>query len=51
MGAWWHMERLCRGRLGVELKVVAREASGSPATGSQTVHKQEQQDLLREGFG
>jgi 2-oxoglutarate decarboxylase len=50
MGAWWHMERLCRERLGVALKVVAREASGSPATGSQTIHKQEHARLIQEAL-
>jgi multifunctional 2-oxoglutarate metabolism enzyme len=51
MGAWWYMERLCRGELGVDLRVVAREESASPATGSQTIHKQEQQDLLGRAMG
>jgi 2-oxoglutarate decarboxylase len=51
MGAWHYMERQLRNRLGVDVKVVGREESGSPATGSQTVHKQEQQDLLGRAMG
>jgi 2-oxoglutarate dehydrogenase complex dehydrogenase (E1) component-like enzyme len=51
MGAWWYMERQLRSRLGVEPKVVARAESASPATGSQTVHQQEQRSLLNEAVG
>ncbi|HEX2030577.1 MAG TPA: multifunctional oxoglutarate decarboxylase/oxoglutarate dehydrogenase thiamine pyrophosphate-binding subunit/dihydrolipoyllysine-residue succinyltransferase subunit [Actinomycetota bacterium] len=47
MGAWHFMERNLRRRLGIEPKVVAREESASPATGSLTIHQQEQQKLLR----
>jgi 2-oxoglutarate dehydrogenase complex dehydrogenase (E1) component-like enzyme len=38
---------MCRGELGLELKVVAREESASPATGSMTIHQQEQENLIR----
>ncbi len=50
MGAWHFVERNARERLGVELKVVAREESASPATGSLTVHQQEQAELLDHAF-
>jgi 2-oxoglutarate dehydrogenase E1 component len=46
MGAWWHLERLCRERLRMEPKLIAREASGSPATGSQTIHGTEQDRII-----
>jgi len=51
MGAWWYMERQLRSRLGVEPTVVAREESASPATGSQTVHRNEQELLTTEALG
>jgi 2-oxoglutarate decarboxylase len=47
MGSWHFMERMCRGELGLELRVIAREESASPATGSMTVHQREQQELTR----
>src|SRR5439155_15973574 len=47
MGPWpfvhLHLQRLLRDR--AELRHVSRAASASPATGSQTVHAQEQRDL------
>jgi 2-oxoglutarate dehydrogenase E1 component len=46
MGALRYVERVFRDRLGVALKHVAREESASPATGSLTLHQQEQEDLL-----
>ncbi len=51
MGAWRYMQREGRGRLGIELKPVTREASPSPATGSLTVHKREQEGLVGRVFG
>jgi 2-oxoglutarate decarboxylase len=52
MGAWnfiehhvWRVKEL-----GYELRVVARVPSGSPATGSKTVHDQELEDLLDRAF-
>jgi 2-oxoglutarate decarboxylase len=52
MGAWnfiehhvWRVKEL-----GYELRVVARVPSGSPATGSKTVHDQELEDLLDRTF-
>jgi len=50
MGAWWYMERHLRSRLGVEPTVVARAESASPATGSQTIHGQEQADVIGQAF-
>jgi 2-oxoglutarate decarboxylase len=47
MGSWHFVERMFRGELGLELKVVAREESASPATGSMTIHQQEQENLIR----
>ena len=48
MGAWWFVHDHLRRALGPDVKVahVARTESGSPATGSQTVHDREQEDLL-----
>jgi 2-oxoglutarate dehydrogenase E1 component len=48
MGPWWFVhDHVCRA-LGPDVKLahVARTESGSPATGSQTVHDREQDDLL-----
>ncbi|MGH2655938.1 MAG: multifunctional oxoglutarate decarboxylase/oxoglutarate dehydrogenase thiamine pyrophosphate-binding subunit/dihydrolipoyllysine-residue succinyltransferase subunit, partial [Actinomycetota bacterium] len=47
MGSWHFVERMCRGELGLELKVVAREESASPATGSMAIHQREQENLIR----
>jgi 2-oxoglutarate decarboxylase len=48
MGAWSFVQSHLRRTLGPDLVVtpVAREESGSPASGSQTVHDREQDDLL-----
>jgi len=46
MGAWHFVERRLRA-MGVEPTVVAREESASPATGSMTIHQQEQQELIQ----
>jgi 2-oxoglutarate dehydrogenase complex dehydrogenase (E1) component-like enzyme len=52
MGAWNFahapLARALRDR--AELRHVAREASASPATGSQTIHEREQQQLLAAAF-
>jgi len=52
MGAWNFVHaRLARAlRERAELRHVAREASASPATGSQTIHEREQQQLLAAAF-
>jgi 2-oxoglutarate decarboxylase len=51
MGAAWYMERELRSRLDLELEIIAREESASPATGSQTFHKQEQDQLIQRALG
>src|SRR5262245_41555260 len=52
MGAWNFVHaRLARSlRDRAELRHVAREASASPATGSQTIHEREQEQLLAAAF-
>lgn len=47
MGAWTYMLRMWKG---VNLKLVARAASGSPATGSSKRHAQEQRQLIASIF-
>jgi 2-oxoglutarate dehydrogenase complex dehydrogenase (E1) component-like enzyme len=46
MGAGRFVIRNLRERLGVEARTVARAESPSPATGSLTLHKREQDELL-----
>jgi 2-oxoglutarate dehydrogenase E1 component len=48
MGAWTFVDRHLRRLLGGDagIAVVARDENGSPATGSQTVHDREQDELL-----
>ena len=52
MGAWADLEhRLFRIKYqGYELRHVARVESGSPATGSGTIHEQELADLMEDAF-
>jgi 2-oxoglutarate decarboxylase len=50
MGAWYFIRRVVHDRLGVDLTGVTREESASPATGSLTVHQQEQAELLDRAF-
>ncbi len=50
MGAWHDVRRVCRDRLGLDLRGVTREESASPATGSMAVHQAEQAALLDEAF-
>jgi multifunctional 2-oxoglutarate metabolism enzyme len=45
MGSWHFVERRLRA-VGVEPTVVAREESASPATGSLSIHQQEQEELI-----
>jgi 2-oxoglutarate decarboxylase len=49
MGPWRFLERELR-RTGLEPKVVAREPSPSPATGSLTIYNRQQQELLKRSF-
>ncbi len=48
MGAWSFVQSHLRRVLGPDVAItpVAREESGSPASGSQTVHDREQDELL-----
>jgi multifunctional 2-oxoglutarate metabolism enzyme len=50
MGAWYYVQRVTPDRLGIELTGVTREESASPATGSLTLHQQEQEELLNRAF-
>jgi len=52
MGAWHFVEHLIWRvkKRGLDLRSVSRVASGSPATGSHTVHDQELADLMQETF-
>ena len=49
-GAWTFMAMNFAVEVGRTLRVVARPASASPATGSTAVHKAEQEDLLTRAF-
>ena len=49
-GAWSFMAMNFPVEVGRTLRVVARPASASPATGSTAVHKAEQEDLLTRAF-
>jgi 2-oxoglutarate dehydrogenase E1 component len=52
MGAWRHMRaRFGESICGRPFSCVSRPASASPATGSATSHKQEQEQLIAEAFG
>jgi len=52
MGAWWALRaRFCHNLVGrFPLHPIAREESASPATGSETAHKAEQEELLVQAF-
>jgi 2-oxoglutarate decarboxylase len=52
MGAWGYAQSKLARLLGEQpaVELVAREASASPATGSQTIHDREQADLLTAAF-
>jgi multifunctional 2-oxoglutarate metabolism enzyme len=52
MGAWGYVQSKLARLLGEPpaVQLVAREASASPATGSQTIHDREQADLLTAAF-
>jgi multifunctional 2-oxoglutarate metabolism enzyme len=47
MGAGRFVVRSLRDRLGIDATLIARPESPSPATGSLTLHKQEQEELLK----
>ena len=50
MGAWYYLRRVCRDRLGLDLRGLTREESASPAAGSLAVHQAEQAGLLDAAF-
>jgi len=50
MGGWFHVRRLVRDRLGIDLPGVTRPESASPATGSLKVHHREQAELVDRAF-
>jgi multifunctional 2-oxoglutarate metabolism enzyme len=50
MGSWTFLDSAFRARLGISLRVIAREASASPATGSLRIHQREQDALLAQAF-
>ena len=49
MGAWRFVQ-LRTGPLGIDLKGVTRPESAAPATGSLSIHQQEQTELLDRAF-
>ena len=53
MGAWWYLNlKLNQRALGNRpVSVIARPPAASPATGSATRHKEQQQQLLNQAFG
>jgi 2-oxoglutarate dehydrogenase E1 component len=51
MGAGRFVRRNLRERLGLDVGLVARPESASPATGSLTLHKREQADLVERVLG
>jgi len=50
MGAWNYMRAQCSRALNLELDVMSRKESASPATGSLRVHRIEQQALVERAF-
>lgn len=52
MGAWTFVHHRLADELSgkIELSVASRAESASPATGSQTIHQQEQEQLIEEAF-
>ncbi|TVQ62326.1 MAG: 2-oxoglutarate dehydrogenase E1 component [Phycisphaerales bacterium] len=52
MGAYHHVDDICREKLGIgDLRYIGRETSASPAVGSKTVHKQEQEAIVSGAIG
>jgi 2-oxoglutarate dehydrogenase E1 component len=50
MGAWRYVTLAARDHLGVELRRISREQAAAPATGSATIHEQEQKALVDQAF-
>lgn len=51
MGAWDYVDLHLSPRLPSPLRLVARHASASPAVGSSSHHRLEQEQLVREALG
>jgi 2-oxoglutarate dehydrogenase complex dehydrogenase (E1) component-like enzyme len=53
MGAWWYLNLKFRRTLfkNRAVSVIARQASASPATGSATRHREQQERLLLAALG
>ncbi len=50
MGAWRYVHLHAQRELGLDLTGVTRSEGAAPATGSPTIHQQEQQELLDRAF-
>ncbi|QYK46764.1 MAG: 2-oxoglutarate dehydrogenase E1 component [Phycisphaeraceae bacterium] len=50
-GAFLFISDIVRSRLGIELTYIGRRAAASPAVGSKTVHKHEQEDIIAAAVG
>jgi 2-oxoglutarate dehydrogenase E1 component len=50
MGAWWYLRLRAESELGLTLDAVSREEGAAPATGSPTIHAQEQHDLVEQAL-
>ena len=50
MGAWRYVRLRFDSDLGVRLHGVSRDEGAAPATGSPTIHQQEQRRLLERAF-
>jgi 2-oxoglutarate dehydrogenase complex dehydrogenase (E1) component-like enzyme len=51
MGPWEFMRVITLDRLGVAVGGVTRSEGAAPATGSMTLHRQEQDDLVERALG
>jgi 2-oxoglutarate dehydrogenase E1 component len=50
-GAYLFIADTVRTKLGIELIYIGRRAAASPAVGSKTAHKHEQEDILKHAIG
>jgi len=50
MGAWRFVHLSAERHLGVALRGVTREEGAAPATGSPTIHEQQQKALVEQAF-
>ena len=51
MGAWNFLWPVLEETLGRQVEYVGRSSTASPATGSLTLHKREQADLIAQALG